>query len=166
MTIFSIGIGIGQGFQPVAGFNYGAGKYSRVKKSCKITFVISFAAIAVLSLSCIAASDYIINHFCDEKGVGAIGTFSLRMQCMAIMLAPITMSANMLFQSTGHAARATVTAEMRSGICFIPLILILPQFLGLRGIQIAQPLADLITAMISVPLIMDFFKRMPKEDLT
>ena len=55
---------------------------------------------------------------------------------------------------------------MRSGICFIPLILILPQFLGLRGIQIAQPLADLITAMISVPLIMDFFKRMPKEDLT
>ena len=166
MTIFSIGIGIGQGFQPVAGFNYGAGKYSRVKKSCKITFVISFAAIAVLSLSCIAASDYIINHFCDEKGVGAIGTFSLRMQCMAIMLAPITMSANMLFQSTGHAARATVTAAMRSGICFIPLILILPQFLGLRGIQIAQPLADLITAMISVPLIMDFFKRMPKEDLT
>ena len=85
---------------------------------------------------------------------------------MAIMLAPITMCANMLFQSTGHAARATFTAAMRSGICFIPLILLLPGLIGLRGIQIAQPLADLITAMVSIPLILDFFQRMPKEDLT
>lgn len=163
MTIFSIGIGIGQGFQPVSGFNYGAGRYERVKRGCMITMGISFMAIGVLAISCIAGSDYLINHFCDEEGVGKIGVFALRLQCMALLTAPITMCANMLFQSTGHAARATMTAAMRSGICFIPLILVLPGIIGLRGIQIAQPLSDLITAVVSIPLLVDFFRRMPKE---
>ena len=155
--IFSVGLGIGQGFQPVSAFNYGAKKYSRVKKSTYFTAIFGAAFMGVLSALCFAFAPEIIELFRSEKEVIDIGSVGLRIQCAFLMFLPISVVSTMLFQSIGKSVPALVLSCLQSGLVFIPLCLILPRFLGVLGIQLSQPIAYFITALVSLPITLRFW---------
>lgn len=162
--IFSVGLGIGQGFQPVAAFNYGAKKYSRVKKSAYFTTVFGAAFMAVISACCFALAPQIISLFRDEAEVIRIGSEALRIQCVFLIFLPVSVVATMLFQSIGKSVPALILSCLQSGLLFIPLCLTLPRFFGITGIEIAQPIAYFLTSLVSLPMALSFLKRLPKDE--
>ena len=163
--VFSVGIGIGQGFQPVAAFNYGAKKYSRVKKGFWFTAAAGEALIGALALLCFIFSPTLATLFQPDETVVAIVVPALRIHCIGCLFLPFSTSGNMMFQSTGLAGKSAVLSALRSGLCFIPLVLILPVFFDLTGIQLAQPIADLITFIVSLPMVLRFLRSLPKDEM-
>ena len=161
---FSIALGIGQGFQPVAGFNYGAGKYSRLKKAFRFTAIAAECIILVGSAVLIIFAEPLTGIFRDDPEVIGIAVRALRLQALAQLLLPPCMAIEMLFQSTGKRLGASILSSLRSGLLFIPALLILANLRGLEGIQEAQPLALLISMPISIPFGILFFRKLPKED--
>ena len=163
MVLFSICIGIGQGFQPVAAFNYGAKKYLRVRKAYIFTAIFSTCVIGIVSMIAIAESGSIIQQFRDDAEVIKIGTFALRAQLTGMIFCPIAVCSNMLFQSIGKSGMATFLSALRSGICFIPCIIILSKIFGITGIEISQLAADIMVCIITVPCTIPFLKQLKVE---
>ena len=161
---FSIAIGIGQGFQPVSAFNYGAGRYTRIRKGYRFTAILSEAIILVGCTLILLFSGELIGLFRDDPEVIAVGTRALRLQAAAYLLLPICMTTEMLFQSTGKRLNATLLSALRSGLLFIPTLLILARIRGLAGIQEAQPLSLLLSFPITIIIAVRFFRTLPKED--
>ncbi len=161
---FSVAIGVGQGFQPVSAFNYGARKYSRVRKGFRFTVIASEFIVLVGCAVLIIFSGRLIGIFRDDPEVIAVGTRALRLQAAATMLLPPCMMTEMLYQSTGKRAGASFLSALRSGILFIPLLLILSHFRGIAGIQEAQPLSYVLAFPLTVPFVLHFFGKLPKND--
>ena len=88
----------------------------------------------------------------------------LRLQCISLIAQPYATCANMMFQSIGETGRATLLATTRNGLYMIPALLILPRLLGLFGIQIAQPAADVASLLTAVPLVTGFFIRCKRSE--
>lgn len=164
--IFSVGLGIGQGFQPVAAFNYGAKKYSRVKKSTLFTLGFGSGFIGLISSVCFVLAPQIISMFRKEESVVDIGSEALRIMCVFLLFLPVSVVATMLFQSVGKSISALILSCMQSGLIFIPLCAILPRFLGITGIEISLPLAYFISATVSVPMLISFIKHLPEDEQT
>ena len=164
MFIGSTMIGIGQGFQPVSAFNYGSGKYKRVREACFATWRAGTILMAVLATLGFIFSADIIRVFRDDDLVVYYGIPALRFMCIAVVVQPLSVVGNMLFQSIGEARKASILSMLRSGLCYIPLLIILPPFMGFLGIQCSQMLADILSALISVPFMLKFFHGLPKED--
>ncbi|HAG69407.1 MAG TPA: MATE family efflux transporter [Lachnospiraceae bacterium] len=162
--IFSIALGIGQGFQPVAGFNFGAKRYSRVRQGYRFTILLAETLIIIMSAAVLAGSGNIIRIFRDDEEVIRIGTRALRLQVGAQILLPVCMATEMLMQSTGQRLAAAVLSALRGGVFFIPALLILSRLRGLYGIEEAQPVAFLLAVLPAIPVAYLFFKRMPEED--
>ena len=164
MFIISVAIGTGQGFQPVAVFNYGARKYRRVEKACVFTMCASFCFLSVIIAACWFNAEALIKLFRDDPEVTAIALPAFRYQCFACFLQPVIVAGNMLFQSIGKSGRATFLACCRQGVFFIPLILTLPRMLGLLGIEICQPIADVLTFVVTVPFLFPFLHQLVKME--
>lgn len=164
MFVFSFALGIGQGFQPVSGFNYGAGKYRRVRKAFLFTAALSEGLIIVISLFVMLCSNNLIGIFRNDATVIEIGTRALRLHCMSLLFLPACMVTEMLMQSTGQRLSASLLSSLRSGVFFIPLLLILAKIRGLSGIQEAQPLAYVLAFIPSLLFAVWFFRKLPKED--
>ena len=164
MFIISVAIGTGQGFQPVAGFNYGARKYRRVEKACVFTMCASFCFLSVIVAACWFNAEALIKLFRDDPEVTAIALTAFRYQCFACFLQPVIVAGNMLFQSIGKSGRATFLACCRQGVFFIPLILTLPRMFGLLGIEICQPIADVLTFVVTVPFLFPFLHQLVKME--
>ena len=162
--IFSVNLGIGQGFQPVAAFNYGAKKYSRVKQGFWYTFLFSEILLGVLAIGCFLFATPLVTMFQSDPTVVVISAPALRYQCIACLFLPFFTCSNMVFQSVGKSGRASALATLRSGICFIPLILTLPAIFGLTGVMISQPFSDFLSCTITIPLALYFLKHLPKDD--
>ena len=158
--IFAVGLGIGQGFQPVCGFNYGAKRFDRVKKAFLFTLAVGECLLGVLAIFGIVASGWLIGCFRDDVRVIEIGTAALRYQLLALFFQPITICATMLFQSVGANKLATMFSMLRSGVLFIPLLAVLHHFLGLAGVQSAQAIADVFTFTITLPVVIWFLKKL------
>ena len=156
--MFSVCVGIGQGFQPVSAFNYGAKKYSRVKSGIKFTWIFSSIVMAVLAAGCFAFSPSVVALFRKEAEVIDIGNAALRFMCVGLLLLPTVMIANMTFQSIGKTGRAFFLALTQNGLFFIPLLLILPKLMGVAGIELSQPLAFALAGIIALPFILAFMK--------
>ena len=163
--IFSLNLGIGQGFQPVAAFNYGAKKYSRVKQGFICAFLFSEVLLGISAISCFTFAGSLVQTFQKDPSVVVIGTPALRYQCIACLFLPFFTCGNMMFQSVGKSGRASLLATLRSGLCFIPLILTLPMFFDLKGVMIAQPISDIMSFLITVPMVLYFIKHLPEDDL-
>ena len=161
---FALALGIGQGFQPVSGFNYGAGQYSRVREGYRFTVILSESISAVAILLLILFSGSLIGIFRDDPDVIRIGTRALRLQALASLSLPPCMVTEMLYQSTGKKLGATLLSSLRSGILFIPALLILSAWRGLPGIQEAQPLSQLLSFPIAMLFAVLFFNKLPKQD--
>ncbi len=163
--LFAIALGIGQGFQPVCAFNYGAGKYKRQREAYRFTLMLSFVVLTILTVFAMIFSGGLIQLFRDDPDVISIGTRALRLQCVAQLTMPVVMVTEMLLQSSGKKIPATVLSSLRGGILFIPLLFILPAFRGLAGVQEAQPLAYILAAPPAILLAKGFFAKTPKEDV-
>lgn len=164
MLIFSVGVGIGQGFQPVASFNYGARKYERVRKS--IFFTLKFDTIVVGSLAVLMFifAPQVISIFRDEEDILLIGKTALRFLCVAMILLPSVMIANMTFQSIGKSGRAFFLACCQNGLFYIPFIVIFNKLFGITGLEAAQPFAYVTAAVVSFPMLMSFANSLKKAE--
>lgn len=146
-------IGLGQGFQPVCGFNYGAKLYGRVRKAFWFMVSLAFCVLLIGSIVGIAFAPQIIAIFRKEDlEVIKIGALSLRLQCIFLPLSAFVVGSNMMLQTIGKPVKASISAAARTGLFFVPAILILPQFFGLLGVQMSQAVADLCSFVLCVPL--------------
>ena len=159
--IFAVGLGLGQGFQPVCAFNYGAKKYARVKKSFWFTVMAGEVMLGAFAVVGMFMSSELIGLFRDDPAVIEIGTFALRVQFISLFFIPLTVCGNMMFQSVGANGRATFLSALRSGLCFIPFLIVLTALFDLTGIQVSQAVADVATFVLTVPFVMSFFRKMP-----
>lgn len=162
--IFAVALGVGQGFQPVSGFNYGAGKYERVRKAFKFTVMLSEGVLFGLAILVFVFAPELIYRFREDSEVVRIGTRALRLQAAAGIFMPMCMATEMLLQSTGQKADAAIVSSLRSGILMIPTLLILAHLRGLAGIQEAQPLAYILSILPTLFFAVRYFKKLPKSD--
>ncbi len=167
MTISAI-IGFGQGFQPVCGFNYGAKLYDRVRKAFWFCVRSCFCILLVLSILASIFAPQIISLFlANDADVQRIGTLALRLQCICLPLFSFNCMGNMMLQTMGIAGRATLLAVSRQGLFFIPAVLGLEKLFGLLGVQMAQPVSDLLSFFLSVPITLVVLRELKeKEELT
>ena len=161
--LFSVGLGIGQGFQPVAGFNYGAEKYSRVKKGFYFTWILGTIMLGIFSISGMVFAKQLVTFFRDDAKVVEIGAFALKIQCISLYFIPFSVCGNMMFQSIGKSNTATFLSTLRGGLCFIPILFLFHFMFGLLGIQIAQTAADILASVMTIPFVMRFFKYLPPD---
>lgn len=167
MMIFSVVIGFGQGYQPVAGFNYGAGRPERVKQAVKFTLLVGSICMGVSAVGLFFGAPWLMGLFIsDDPAVREIGAMALRAQAISMPLIPIGTVANMTFQAVGKAWHATIMSSMRQGIFFIPLIFILPAAFELWGVVTTQAAADVLTAVACTPFLYSFYKKLGKESLS
>lgn len=159
MLVMCVGLGIGQGFQPVASFNFQAKEYKRVKQGLIFTTVFGFCAVAVLSACGFVCAAPIVRIFQKSEEVIRIGTPALRYATIGLLFLPLSVPVNMLYQSIRCAGVASFLSILRSGAILIPTLLIAVPALGLTGIQIAQPLSDCITGLISIPFTVHFLRK-------
>ena len=156
-------IGFGQGFQPVCGFNYGAGNYKRVEQAYNFSLRVCFAALLLMGALVFFNAERVIVLFRKDPDVIAVGTLALQLQSLSIPLAAQITMANMFSQTTGYNVRATVVALLRQGICLIPILLVLPRLFGVRGIQAAQPLSDVFAAVIAFFITRSILREMRRK---
>ena len=159
--VMCVGLGIGQGYQPFASFNYELKEYDRVKKGSK--FLLAFGTIAVGALATLGFifAPTIVSLFQKDAEVIAVGTPALRYASVGLWFLPISVACNMLYQSIRKAALASITATMRSGAVLIPVLLITSYVGGLEGIIMAQGISDVLTGLITLPFFIRFFKVTP-----
>ncbi len=157
--VMCVGLGIGQGFQPVAAFNYQAGKYSRVKKGLLVTMAVGFCLISLLALPGFIFSDRIVYLFQKSEAVVEIGRVAMRYSCVGVVFLSLSVPINMLYQSIRQAGMSSFLSLLRSGLTLIPTLLISTKLWGLTGIQISQPFADFLTGLISIPFILHFLRK-------
>ena len=171
MVLASLLIGFGQGFQPVCGFNYGAKKYDRVRQA--FWFCVRLAALVLVGLS---ALGFVFAKPITNLVTGAspeasqIAVFAFRAQLVTLPLSAWIVLCNMMLQNIGATAKATMLAISRQGLAFIPMVFLLP--LGMKavglssilGIELAQPFADLISALIAIPIGAGELKKMSRPE--
>ena len=152
MFAFSVVLGFCQGFQPVCGFNYGARLYGRVLESYHFALSVGTLFLLLVSAAGFIFAPSIVTLFrAEDPELIRIGTVTLRWQCAAFPLVALSTSTNMLFQNIRMTVPATLLSVCRNGIFFLPAILLLPLWLGLKGVQMAQAVADVLTFMLALP---------------
>lgn len=166
MIMIALILGVGQGFQPIAGYNYGAKKYDRVRESWRFTYFAMTAIVAVAGVIIFILAPSLVTAFRKDPVVVSVGSTMLRYLSISLMFQPMLISTNMLLQTTTHIKAASFLAATRQGLFFIPLLLTLPPLLGIRGIMIAQPIADVLSALVAIPFLVHFMKNLPKNNET
>ncbi len=164
MFINSFVIGFGQGFQPVCGFNYGAGLYSRVREGfyfCVKTGVIFLTVCAIAGY--IFAPEVVSWFRKDDPEVIAIGTNALRWQLITLPIGTWVILCNMLLQTIRIPGRALILSSARQGLFFIPLIIILPYLYGLTGVEMCQAVSDFCSFLLAFPLTIPVLKKLRKN---
>lgn len=159
--VMCVGLGIGQGYQPFSSFNYELKEYDRVKKGTK--FLVCFGVLSVGALATLGAvfAPTVVSLFQKDSAVIEIGVPAMRYASIGLWFLPISVSVNMLYQSIRRATMASFMAILRSGAVLIPVLLVLGNLSGLRGIILAQPISDVITGLVSFPFFILFLKKTP-----
>ena len=146
--------GISQGMQPIVGFNYGAQKYDRAKKTLQISLIVSTCIFLVGAIFIRVAPQVLVGMFNKEPELMGITINGLKKYTLTLPILSIATVGTNYIQSIGKAKISIVLSLLRQCILLIPMIMILPKFVGLDGIWFAQPIADCIAvSIISVVLI-------------
>ncbi len=165
MLLRSFVLGIGHGFQPVAGYNYGAKKPERVKKAFWVATVLGTMVAGFSGVAMLCFSEQIIGFF--NPGTAQtlhIGSRMLVIMGFSLPTLGYSTYVNQLYQSLGFVKGATVLASCRQGIFFVPLIFALPALVGLDGVLLTQPLADVLTFLVSIPFNVYFLKKVLRTE--
>lgn len=160
---FATALGIGQGFQPVCAFNYGARKYDRVRKAFWFTFAVGELFLGTVALLGIGFTKPLVAFFREDPEVIQIGAVALTVQFVGQLFQPLSVCTNMLFQSVGKVGVATLMSMLRSGLFFLPVLLISSAIFGLGGIQFSQGIADILTMFVAIPFVLPFLRTMGEE---
>lgn len=155
----AVAIGIGQGFQPISSFNFGAGKRNRVRKAFWSAFVGAECVLLVISIPIYIFSGALVEQLRDDPKVIEIGIRALRLMCVGQLFVPLTMMVEMGFQSIGEKLLACFGSSLRSGLLFIPTLQILKTVRGISGVQEAQPISFVLTFFVSIFLCRSYLKR-------
>ena len=159
-VIFSVIIGLGQGFQPLCGFSYGAGLFRRVRRGFFFTVALGTAFLFFCAVVLYLFAPQVVAVFRDDPTVVSVGAEALQWQVLAYPLGSLTMTSNMLLQTIRKPWRANLLAGARRGLFFIPLIIILPQCYGLWGVIICQPLCDVAAFLLTLPVIYSVIRKL------
>ena len=152
-------LGVGQGFQPIAGYNYGAKRLDRVKKVFVVATIFGSGVAILGTILCACLPTQVMSLFgATNQDVIMIGSRLLSMYAFALPFLGFSSYVNMMYQALGHVKGAAFLASCRQGVFFIPLILILPMWLNRDGVLMAQPIADILTFLISIPFCIWFIK--------
>lgn len=163
MLVRQVMIGIGQGFQPIAGYNYGAGNNSRVKEAFRVSCIIGTVICSAAAVVIFFNRSALIGWFRDDTDVIRIGSAYLTYACAVMPFMAYSTFVNQLYQCLGFSGKASFLASCRQGVFFIPLVFILPRLFGVNGIVAVQPGADLCTFLISIPFQIYFYKNILAE---
>ena len=155
-------LGVTQGMQPIVGYNFGARNFDRVKETLKQTLawamVVTFAGFAL----CEGIPELISRAFTTDAALVENAAKGMRISSMFIMLAGVQMVATNFFQSINKVNKAIFLSLTRQVLFLIPLLLILPRFMGEDGVWYSIPIADLISGILAVILLRGQFKTVPK----
>lgn len=162
---FAVVIGFGQGYQPVCSFNNGAKNYKRVYDGYKFTALITTCIITVFAVIAFIFAPQLISIFREDKEVIEIGAKALRYQCLAMPLLGYCTASNMLMQSLKISGKATILALARQGIFYVPLVLLLPKFIDTMGIILTQPIADVLSFIMTIFLVTPTIKRLKSQSI-
>lgn len=157
-------IGIGQGFQPICGYNLGAKRYDRIRKAYFYAIRAAFIAVASIGVVTFLFAPQLISIFRDDPDVVAFGVVTLRLQSITMPFTGVAMVTNFLLQTSGKMWRATFLGACRLGLVLGPVVLVLPPLLGMLGVQIAQPVTDIITTIIAIPMAMGILREMREAE--
>ena len=164
MFVNSALIGFGQGFQPVCGFAFGAAKYNRVLKAFWFCLKVMIVMLSVFTVITVFFSGQIVALFRREDAeVISIGTLALRLQLITLPIQSWIIMVNMFTQSIGYGFRSAIVAAAKQGLFLIPLLLILPHIFGLFGVQVAQPIADVLTFILSIIIAVPIIKELKQK---
>ena len=163
--IMSVGslivFGFLKGFQPIAGFSYGAKKYDRLNKAIKISILWSTVFCAIFGLITAVFSAEIMSQFTkDDMEMIRIGQTALRASGLSFTVFGFYTVYSFLFLVMGKAKEGCILGACRQGLCFVPAILILPAVLGLNGILYAQPTADILSVIITICMAFPLHKEL------
>ncbi|MEG0875572.1 MAG: MATE family efflux transporter [Oscillospiraceae bacterium] len=152
-------LGFAQGFQPVAGYNFGATRYDRVKESFRFSSLVAVISVTVVSLLMAVFSKQLILLFTEgDMEMVKIGQFCLITQCVIMPLNAWVIIVNMLYAALGKPVGAIILGSTRQGICFLPVVFILPIFLGIYGLASAQAVADLLAFVVAIPFAISIYR--------
>lgn len=166
MFINSFVIGFGQGFQPVCGFNYGAGLYTRVKEGFWFSVKTGVIFLTICSvLGYIYAPDIVSWFRKDDLHVIEIGANALRWQLITLPLGAWVILCNMMLQTIRIPGRALILSSARQGLFFIPLILILPIYLGIQGVEMCQAVSDFCSFLLAIPLTLPVLRKLRNNQI-
>ncbi len=164
LMIFAMmpGMVIGQGAQPIVGFNYGAGRYKPALRAIKMAAVSSTILSILVFLIFIFTPEPMIKIFSNDPELVAVGAYAAKLIFLAMPLIGVMMLGIQMFQAIGKAVRAFITAIVRPIVFLIPLVLTLPRFWQLDGVWLSFPLSDTLTFIFTIvlltPMIRDFMK--------
>ena len=153
-------IGIGQGFQPITGYNLGAKRYDRIQEAYFTAIKASFVCVAAIGVFTFLFAPQLIAVFRDDPAVVAFGVVTLRLQSFTMPFTGVAMATNFLLQTSGKMWRATVLGACRLGLVLGPVVMVLPPLLGMLGVQIAQPVTDVITTLVALPMAMGMLREL------
>ena len=160
MFPFSIILGFGSGFQPVAGFNWGAKRYDRVRESYRFSAIVALVGAGIMALVTAIFANPIITAFAGtDPQMQEIGALSIRLQCLALPVHAWVAVVNMFCVGLGNARGAFILATARQGTCFIPILYPMAYLMGAYGVASAQAVADVLTLVLAVPIIIKMLKK-------
>lgn len=163
MLAFSISLGIGQGYQPVLGYNHSAKRYDRVRAGYLFTLAFSTALMIVFAVACAILAPFIMRAFSLSDNARKIGTMTLRLQCISMPLLPLNFMAGLSYQVVGNKALASLLSISRQGLFYIPAVLLLPTLWGIFGVESCQMFSDIFAFFFAVPFTVIFFKDLRKK---
>ena len=164
MLAFSISLGIGQGYQPVLGYNYSAKRFDRVRSAYLFTLGFSTMLMVVFASVCAVLAPQIMRMFSLSDKATDIGTLTLRLQCICMPLLPVNFMASVTYQVVGSRAIAALLSVSRQGLFYIPAVLILPGLWQLFGVQCCQALSDLFAFLFAIPFTFLFFRDIKRAE--
>ena len=165
MFINSFLIGFGQGFQPLCGFCYGAGLYSRVRQGFWFCVRVGFVFLTCCAILGFGFAEEVVELF--RKGDPAVvvtGASALRWQLITYPLGTFVIISNMMLQTIRKSVRATILSSARQGLFFIPFIFILPRLFGLQGVEMCQAVSDICTFLLALPLTFGVLLEMKRQE--
>ena len=168
MLAFSISLGIGQGYQPVLGYNYSAKRFDRVRSAYLFTLAFSTGLMVVFALVCGIGAPLIMKLFSLSPEAIEVGTITLICQCIAMPLLPVNFMSGLTYQVVGNKAIAALLSISRQGLFYIPAVLLLPKLfaiwnIGILGVEICQAVSDVFAFLFALPFTFIFFKTLKKE---
>lgn len=161
---FTIILGFGHGFQPAAGFSWGAKQYKRVKEALKFSSIVSLVGAAVMGVILAVLAEPVIRIFNSQADaeVLRIGVLCIILQCITVPIYSWVATINMFYAATGKAKYMLLLSTARQGYCLIPMVLLLPKIFGVYGVAACQAAADILSLIIAIPLGIKAFRLINK----